>query len=228
MLISLDRSVRTAFCRASSRTAAPRAARAAFATFQASGGSHPDLDSFRGEARRWLEDFAVYRAFKRAHGNVQWTQWPAPARDRDPGAIEQIRAQQAEEIAFVRFLEWRFSRDFRALHAYAHERGVGLIGDIPIFVAHDSADVWQHRELFHLDGAGEPRSSPACRPTTSAPPGSAGAIPSTAGTRIRAERVRWWVERVRARMLGASTPSASITSSASSATGRSRRASPPP
>ena len=96
-------------------------------------------------------------ALKRAHGEQQWTRWPAGLRDRDPRALDEARATFAEEIAYVRFLEWRFSRDFHALRAYAHERGVALIGDIPIFVAHDSADVWQHRELFTLDEAtGEP------------------------------------------------------------------------
>ena len=191
MLISLDRLVEDGLLpRVEPERPRLEQLRAAFETFRGSGGSHPDLDAFRGEARGWLEDFAVYRAFKRAHGNVQWTRWPAPARDRDPGAIEQIRAQQADEIAFVRFLEWRFSRDFRALRAYAHERGVALIGDIPIFTAHDSADVWQHRDLFSLDEAPANRpSSRACRPTTSARRASAGAIPLPLGSDA-ARRVR--------------------------------------
>ncbi len=203
MLISLDRLVEDGLLpRVEPERPRLEQLRAAFATFQGSGGSHPDLDAFRGEARGWLEDFAVYRAFKRAHGNVQWTQWPAPARDRDPGAMEQIRAQQADEIAFVRFLEWRFSRDFRALHAYAHERGVALIGDIPIFTAHDSADVWQHRHLFSLhEDTGEPSLVAGVPPDYFSETGQRWGNPLYRWDQMRQEGFAWWIERFRT-MLG--------------------------
>src|SRR5688572_3610132 len=104
--------------------------RAAFAAFR-DGGGDPDHDAFVASARDWLEDFALYDAIKRAHGDVQWTRWPAGLRDRDAGALAEARAALADSIAFVRFVQWRFDRDWRLLRSYAHERGIGLIGDIP-------------------------------------------------------------------------------------------------
>ena len=131
------------------------ALRAAFAAFR-NGRGHRDRDfkAFVTQAAAWLDDFALYRAIKRAHGERQWTLWPAPLRDRNPRALKDARATFADELAFVRFVQWRFARDWRALREYAHARGVGLIGDIPIFMAHDSADVWRTRDLYHLDRAG--------------------------------------------------------------------------
>src|SRR5215470_6552045 len=96
-----------------------------------------NFKAFLGEARPWLEDFAVYRAIKHLHGEAQWTLWPAPLRDRDPAALRRFRAENSQEIDFVRFVQWRFARDWQALRAHAHARGIGLIGDIPIFMAHD-------------------------------------------------------------------------------------------
>src|SRR6185369_17024220 len=130
--------------------------RAAFAAFRAAGGRDVSHAAFCAESSYWLDDFALYRALKRANGERQWTRWEAPLRDRDPETLAQARAAHAEEIDYVRFQQWRFAGDWRALRAAAHARGLGLIGDIPIFVAHDSADVWQHRELFYLDETGEP------------------------------------------------------------------------
>jgi 4-alpha-glucanotransferase len=203
MLISLDRLVEDGLLpRADRERPRGEQLRAAFEAFKNAGGSHGDLEAFRGEARGWLDDFALYRAFKRAHGNVQWTSWPASARDRDPRSIEEVRAQHADEIAFVRFLEWRFSRDFRALRAYAHERGVALIGDIPIFTAHDSADVWQHRDLFSLDErTGEPSLVAGVPPDYFSETGQRWGNPLYRWDRMRQEGFAWWIERFRT-MLG--------------------------
>jgi 4-alpha-glucanotransferase len=128
--------------------------REAFAAFKHGGGDR-DFKAFAADSAHWLDDFALYRAIKRAHGESQWTLWPAPLRDREPRALAAARKTFAEEIAFVRFVQWRFARDWRLLRDHAHARGVGLIGDIPIFMAHDSADVWKKRDLYHLNRAGE-------------------------------------------------------------------------
>src|SRR4029079_16808961 len=91
-----------------------------------------------------------------AHGETQWTLWPAPLRDRNARALAGARTAVAAEFSSVVFVQWRSARDWEALRDYAHARGVGLIGDIPIFMAHDSADVWKTRNLYHLDRAGAP------------------------------------------------------------------------
>ena len=113
---------------------------------------------FCKRAGGWLDDFALFRALKRAHGGVQWTLWERGTKKRDPKALSSARRELARDIAFEKFVQYAFDTQWSALRKYAKERGVALIGDIPLVVAHDSADVWQHAELFFLDEAGEPTS----------------------------------------------------------------------
>jgi 4-alpha-glucanotransferase len=199
MLVSLDRLVEDGLLPAVDVAQAREPQlRAAFAAFVHKGGD-PDLDVFGDEARGWLEDFALYRALKRAYRDVQWTLWPAPLRDRDPSALAEAKATFADEIAYGRFVEWRFWRDFKALRAYAHARGVALIGDIPIFTAHDSADVWQHRDLFTLDPTtGEPALVAGVPPDYFSETGQRWGNPLYRWERMRARGFPWWIERFRA------------------------------
>jgi 4-alpha-glucanotransferase len=123
---------------------------------RASAGDRRELDAFAESERGWLEDFALFMALKEAHGGVAWTSWdPALAR-RDTAALESARRRLAPEIAAHRFAQHAFFSQWRALREDARSRGVELMGDLPIYVAHDSAEVWAHRELFRLDAAGAP------------------------------------------------------------------------
>jgi 4-alpha-glucanotransferase len=198
-LISIDRLVEDGLLSAAQR-GQPRGEllRAAFAAFRAGGGS-PEADHFIAASAGWLDDYALYRAIKRAHGDRQWTHWPAELRDREPRVLAEAGAALADEIAFARFVQWRFARDWRALRTYAHARGIGLIGDIPIFVAHDSADVWQHRELFTLDDAtGEPALVAGVPPDYFSATGQRWGNPLYRWDRMRADGFAWWIERFRA------------------------------
>ena len=170
----------------------------------------------------------VYRAIKSVQGEVQWTRWPAPLRDRDAEALAQFAATTRREIDFTRFVQWRFFRDWQALRGYAHARGIGLIGDVPIFVAHDSADVWQNRHQFYLDDAGEPTLVAGVPPDYFSATGQRWGNPLYRWAEMRADRVSPGGSRASGRRCARSTPCASITSSASRATGRSRRESRPP
>ena len=115
-----------------------------------------ELARFREQERAWLHDYALFRALKTRHGEVEWTRWQDEYRDRKPAALQRAERELAGEIAFRSFEQWLFAQQWRELRAHCAERGVALIGDLPIFLAHDSADVWQHRELFHLDPDGIP------------------------------------------------------------------------
>jgi len=170
----------------------------AFREYLGSGARDPDFQAFVKEARPWLEDFALYRAIKRLHGEVQWALWPAPLRDRDPAALKRFRAEHPQEIEFVRFMQWRFARDWRALRAYAHARGVALIGDIPIFMAHDSADVWKNRNLYHLDRSGEALLIAGVPPDYFSETGQRWGNPLYRWDRMRKTGYAWWIERFRA------------------------------
>jgi len=171
----------------------------AFIAFSRSGGAEdPDFRRFTEETRDWLDDFALYRAIKKLQGEVQWTRWPASLRDRDAAALARFREEARQEIEFVRFVQWRFFGDWQALRAYAHARGIGLIGDLPIFLAHDSADVWLNRHQFYLDAAGEPTLVAGVPPDYFSATGQRWGNPLYRWAEMRATGFAWWIARFRA------------------------------
>ena len=173
--------------------------RAAFAAFEKDS-SGPRARAFRGfceEQAAWLDDFALFRALKEAHGGVQWTLWEAGVRAREPAALAAAKKALAQPIAFERFLQFTFDAQWRALRAYAAARGVGLIGDLPIFVAHDSADVWQHPEAFFLDDRGEPSFIAGVPPDYFSATGQRWGNPLYRWNRHAADGYGWWIARLR-------------------------------
>ncbi len=199
-LVSLERLVDDGLLdRADAGLPREEALRRAFAAFRtARGSTRAAFDDFCAVERSWLEDFALYRALKRAHGEVQWTLWAPQYRDRHPDALEGARAQLAEEIAFYKFEQYRFALDFEALRLHCAARGIGLIGDIPIFVAHDSADVWQHREIFRLRLDGSPEVVSGVPPDYFSETGQRWGNPLYRWRRLRRGGYRWWIDRFRA------------------------------
>jgi 4-alpha-glucanotransferase len=115
-----------------------------------------EYDDFLSENAGWLHDYVLFQVLRDRHEGAPWNNWPGPLRDREPGALEQLRAEAKSEIRRVQFEQFVFNRQWQALRNYGRERGIYLFGDIPIFVAHDSADVWAHRDLFKLNEQGEP------------------------------------------------------------------------
>ncbi|MFO0577980.1 MAG: 4-alpha-glucanotransferase [Polyangia bacterium] len=111
-------------------------------------------DRFCAEERDWLEDWALFAALKEEQAERPWIEWPAPLRDRDPAALHEARARLAGRMSLHRFVQWQFDRQWRALRSECRAAGIELIGDVPIFVAHDSVEVWQDRRQFllHPDG----------------------------------------------------------------------------
>jgi 4-alpha-glucanotransferase len=154
-------------------------------------------DEFCSENASWLDDFALFRAIKDARGGVQWTHWEAPLKRRDPRALEIARGEHARRIEREKFTQYLFDRQWRALRAYASERGVALIGDVPIFVAHDSADVWQHPELFFLDDDGEPTVVAGCPPDYFSRTGQRWGNPLYRWKRLAKTGYAWWISRLR-------------------------------
>ena len=124
------------------------------------GGSFPELraefEKFRISNHEWLDDFALFMAIKDLYNLKPWTEWPAPLRDRDTLQLQKARAAYAGEVTRHAFRQFLFFRQWKALRTHAQETGVMIVGDLPIFVAHDSADVWAKRDLFHLDEMGKP------------------------------------------------------------------------
>ena len=115
---------------------------------------------------RWLDDYALFRALKDAHGGVAWNEWEPALVRRDAAALgARSRATSTSEIEAQKFYQFLFFRQWFALKAYCNERGIKLVGDIPIFVAHDSADVWTNPDQFKLneDGTSDRRGRRAAR-----------------------------------------------------------------
>ena len=174
-----------------------RLLRAASRAFEAHPQRRSSFVHFCEENGAWLDDFALFRALKEAHGRVQWTRWHAGVRKREPRALEAARKELAPAIAFEKFAQYRFDQEWRRLRAYAAERGIGLIGDLPIFVAHDSADVWQNPEAFFLDDEGEPTYVAGVPPDYFSATGQRWGNPLYRWRRMRKTGYAWWIERMR-------------------------------
>ncbi|MEJ7729371.1 MAG: 4-alpha-glucanotransferase [Polyangiaceae bacterium] len=171
--------------------------RQAFAAFTSSGEpAARRMESFRDAQASWLADYALYRALKRAHGEQPWPSWEAPLRDRKKRALEQARQDLADEIAFEEFAQLMFAEQWRALRDHTAGRGLGLIGDVPIFVAHDSADVWQHQELFRLDDQGRPTVVAGVPPDYFSKTGQLWGNPLYRWGRMKKTGFSFWVERI--------------------------------
>lgn len=155
------------------------------------------FDAFRREEAGWLADWALFAALKQVNADVEWTKWPAPLAQRDPQALEEARQALAAPIVEHELSQFFFRQQWTALRTQAHQRGITLIGDVPIFVAHDSADVWAHPELFHLDAAGRPTVVAGVPPDFFSATGQRWGNPLYHWDRLEAEGFRWWIERFR-------------------------------
>ena len=169
--------------------------RLAFSRFRAAGGTS-DFAAFCGEAADWLEDYALFMALKQHHGQVAWTQWEQGAAWRSPEALGHYRLLLAEEIEYQKFLQYLFHDQWQRLHRHARQKGIRIVGDLPIFVSHDSADVWANPELFNLDEAGNPRTRAGVPPDYFSSTGQLWGNPHYNWRRHAKEDYAWWVRRL--------------------------------
>ena len=124
----------------------------------------PAMDMFCRENSDWLPDFALYMAMKDKFGGKPWYQWETPLKHRDPDALWQIRRELEEDIRFYCFVQYLFYTQWAALREYAHQNGIRLLGDVPIYVPLDSVEVWCSPELYQLDETLKPVSVAGCPP----------------------------------------------------------------
>ncbi|HSF24689.1 MAG TPA: 4-alpha-glucanotransferase, partial [Blastocatellia bacterium] len=158
----------------------------------------PDVERFLESAWLWLDDYAFYRALKDAHGGAAWNTWERELRKRDPDALAAARRQLGENIEAHKFFQFLFFKQWMELKRYCVQKEVKIVGDMPIFVAYDSADVWIHPELFKLDKDGSPTVVAGVPPDYFSKTGQLWGNPLYDWERMRASGFRWWVERVRA------------------------------
>jgi 4-alpha-glucanotransferase len=157
-----------------------------------------DFEQFSHGASSWLNDYALYRALKDAQGGKAWNEWEPQFTRRDAAALAGARERLREEIEAQKFYQFLFFKQWAALKAYCHERDVKLVGDIPIFVARDSADVWMNPDQFKLDEAGNPLVVAGVPPDYFSTTGQLWGNPIYNWDKMLADGFRWWIERVRA------------------------------
>ena len=156
-----------------------------------------ELESFRREAGAWLENYAMYMAIKSRFGMKSWTDWPDEAiRRREPESLLDYRQRLAGDVGFYIFLQYLFFRQWDALRAYAGERGVRFIGDLPIYVALDSADVWSEPQFFKLDSRYRPTEVAGVPPDAFTAEGQLWGNPVYDWDAMRADGYGWWIRRV--------------------------------
>jgi len=163
-----------------------------------SGPGDPAFSDFCTSNASWLEDFALFMALKQHHGEVVWSRWEPGARTRDPQALAAWRERLAPAIAAHRYFQFLFFRQWRELREYCRARNIRIMGDLPIYVAHDSADVWAKPEAFQLDAQGDPTVVAGVPPDYFSATGQRWGNPIYRWESMAADGYGWWLERFRA------------------------------
>lgn len=145
----------------------------------------------------WLKDYALFMTIAEHHDWQEWSHWPAELVHRDQQALSKIEIGYANEIQFWMFCQWCFARQWQKLKTYANAHGVRIIGDVPIFVAYQSADVWSHQELFQLDDLGRPTVVAGVPPDYFSETGQLWGNPIYRWDRHEDTGFSWWVSRMR-------------------------------
>jgi len=154
------------------------------------------LENFCRENSGWLPDFALFMALKDANGSKPWYQWEDPLKLREPGAIWNARQTLKEEIRFYSFVQYLFHKQWSALHSYAKENKIKVIGDVPIYVPYDSCDVWSNPELFQLDENMDPTAVAGCPPDAFSEDGQLWGNPLYRWDVLAREDYNWWIRRL--------------------------------
>jgi len=169
----------------------------AFARFEADGSAADErrFAAFREHNAHWLEDYALYMTLKEAHGDTAWTDWGDDLALRDAEALERARDQHERTIRRHVFWQYLFDRQWADLRDYCHSQDVQLFGDLPIYVADDSADVWANQELFYLDDDGQPTVVSGVPPDDFSDTGQRWGNPIYRWDLMRERNYAWWTRR---------------------------------
>ncbi len=151
-----------------------------------------DFEKFRAKEFYWLEDYALFAALKRKNNDGYWIEWDAKIKQRDKRTLASLRKKMADEIFCVEFEQYIFETQWQKVHSYARERGVQILGDMPIFVSADSADAWANQKLFKLDEEGLPKKVAGVPPDYFSPTGQLWGNPQYDWDEMKAQKYSWW------------------------------------
>lgn len=157
-----------------------------------------DYDEFCKKESEWLEDYALFMALKDANDGKAWSEWKKELKFRQEEAITQAKTQYAEDIEFYRMLQYLFFEQWKSLKAYANEKGIEIIGDVPIYVAGDSADVWANPSQFYLDKELNPIEVAGCPPDAFSEDGQFWGNPLFRWDEMKKDQYTWWTKRIAA------------------------------
>lgn len=155
------------------------------------------LDEFQQRCGPWLDDLTLFLALKARHGGAPWTLWDPALAHREPAALRTARADLADEIRAQVFGQFAFFAQWDRLREYCHERGIAILGDLPIYLAHDSTEVWCRREFFQLDARGFPAVVAGVPPDYFSATGQLWGNPIYCWEALRRSSYAFWIERVR-------------------------------
>ncbi|MDQ7075245.1 MAG: 4-alpha-glucanotransferase [Gammaproteobacteria bacterium] len=158
------------------------------------------LQEFKQQHQTWLDDYTLYQSLKEQHQGQPWWLWPEAERNRHDDALQQRRSELAGSVAYHQFEQFLFFRQWHQLREYANQNGILLFGDIPIFVAHDSADVWSQPEHFFLDENGQPHVVAGVPPDYFSATGQRWGNPLYRWQVMQADGFQWWLQRMRSQL----------------------------
>lgn len=145
----------------------------------------------------WIDDYALYMAVKNSFGGISYIEWDEPIRNREPEAIKEYKNKYSEEVEFYKFLQYEFAKQWNKLKEYANEKGIKIIGDIPIYVAFDSADTWANPQLFQIDASGYPTAVAGCPPDAFSATGQLWGNPLYDWAYHKETGYAWWLSRIK-------------------------------
>ena len=157
-----------------------------------------DYLNFVEENKQWLDDYALFMSLKESFGGATWLDWPEELRRHDEAALAEKRAELKKEIELQNFLQYQFDRQWKALRSYANEKGIRIIGDVPIYVPLDCADVWAAPHLFQLDEERRPVKVAGCPPDSFTADGQLWGNPIYDWQKMHETGYVWWIKRLAA------------------------------
>lgn len=176
----------------------PKLLRAAWQRFiQKNLQNSEEYQAFLKRESYWLEDYALFMALKEKHGGKSWLDWDRDYKLRHAKALKEAEEEMKDEIDFICFQQFEFDRQWKKLHAYAIEKNVQIIGDIPFYAAMDSAAAWAHPSAFKFDRNMEPKAVAGCAPDAFSPTGQLWGNPVYNWTNLKKDGYAWWIERIR-------------------------------
>jgi 4-alpha-glucanotransferase len=156
-----------------------------------------DLAQFEASQADWLPDYALFMTLNDVHSWCDWSDWPVDLAQRQPHAMQAARVHYAQQVAFWTFCQWCFFRQWHKLKHYANQNGVQIVGDAPIFIAYQSAEVWARQDLFELDGNGKAQVVAGVPPDFFSATGQRWGNPLYRWSAHQADGFAWWVQRIR-------------------------------